>query len=217
LKLINNNVKTLGIFFIVAGIVGAGYLFYTQIQGIPLARAEKISENYLKTLGSQDLEISEIMEFENNFYVIYSEHEAGMGAFEMLIDKNTGQIFPEYGPNMMWNLKHGHGGMMTGPGGMMGGFGGMMNNQEGMMGGYIPPGFEGELITEEKALDLAQEFLDQVYPGAEADDPHPFYGYYTIHTKRKGMIFGMLSVNAFDGSVWYHNWHGEYIQSIEMH
>jgi uncharacterized membrane protein len=47
----------------------------------------------------------------------------------MLIDKNTGQIFPEYGPNMMWNLKYGHGGMMTGPGGMMGpmisGWGGM--------------------------------------------------------------------------------------------
>jgi hypothetical protein len=202
-KLINNNVKTLGVLFIVAGVVGAGYLFYTQSQGIPLARAEKISGNYLKTLGSQDLEISEIMEFENNFY--------------MLIDKNTGQIFPEYGPNMMWNLKYGHGGMMTGPGGMMGGFGGMMNNQESMMGGYIPPGFEGELNTEEEALDLAQAFLDQIYPGAEADDPHPFYGYYTIHTKRNDMIFGMLSVNSLDGSVWYHNWHGEYIQSIEMH
>jgi hypothetical protein len=208
--MVKNNTKNIGILLIMIGIIGSGYLFYTRSQGVPIARAERISERYLESINSPDLEINEIMEFEYNYYVVYSEHETGMGAFEMLIDKATGQVFPEYGPNMMWNLKYGHGGMMTGPGGMMG-------SNRIMMGGYIPSGFEGDPIMEEEALEIAQDFLDKVYPGAEADDPHPFYGYYTIHTTRNGRIFGMLSVNAFDGSVWYHNWHGEYIQSIENH
>jgi hypothetical protein len=126
-----------------------------------------------------------------------------MGAFEMLIDKTTDQIFPEYGPNMMWNLKYGHGGMMGSPG--------------GLMGGNYPPSCVGDPVSEEEALTIGQDFLDEVYPGSEADDPHPFYGYYTIHTKRDGEVFGMLSVNSIDGSVWYHSWHGAFIQSMETH
>jgi hypothetical protein len=194
---------------ILLSILGAGYLYYTQNQGVTLARAETISERYLDSLQTDDFEISEIMEFEYNYYVIYSEHETGIGAFEMLIDKDTGQIFPEYGPNMMWTLKYGHGGMMSQPGGMMG--------QGGMMGGYLPQGFDSEVLGEEEALEIAQGFLDQVYPGSQADDPHPFYGYYTIHTTKNGEISGMLSVNSLTGAVWYHSWHGDYIQSIESH
>lgn len=203
----DNTIRYAAIAMIIVSILGAGYVLYLQIRGVSIERAEEISENYLDSIQTADLEISEIMEFEYNFYVIYSEHSTGMGAFEMLIDKNTGQIFPEYGPNMMWNLKYGHGGMMSGPGGMMG--------SGGMMGGYYPSGSES--LSEQEALEIAQGFLDEVYPGAEADDPHPFYGYYTIHTTRDGSVFGMLSVNTFSGAVWYHNWHGDFIQSIEMH
>lgn len=83
------------------------------------------------------------------------------------------------------------------------------------MGEFPPSG--GVIIDEDEAMEIAQAFLDEVYPGSEADDPHPFYGYYTIHTTRDGEIFGMLSVNLYDGGVWYHNWHGEYIQSKESH
>ena len=113
-----------------------------------------------------------------------------------------GRISPEYGPNMMWNTKYGHGGMMGSSGGMMGGF-------------TQPP--SGDTLDEQEALGIAQSFLDEVYPGSEADDPHPFYGYYTIHTTKDGEITGMLSVNTYNGDVWYHNWHGEYIQSMEGH
>ena len=206
----DKTVRYAAIAAIVIGILGIGYLYYAGTQGIPMARAQTISENYLDSIGTLDLEIDEIMEFEHNYYVVYSEKSTGIGAMEMLIDKTSGRIFPEYGPNMMWNLKYGHGGMMTGSGGMMGGFG-------GMMGGYYPEGYSGEPIGAEEAIEIAQKFLDTAYPGAEADDPHPFYGYYTLHTTRNGEIFGMLSVNAFTGQVWYHNWHGDYINSIESH
>ena len=206
----DKTVRYAAIAAIVIGILGVGYLYYAGTQVIPMARAQTISENYLDSIGTSDLEIDEIMEFEHNYYVVYSEESTGMGAMEMLIDKTTGRIFPEYGPNMMWNLKYGHGGMMTGSGGMMGGFG-------GMMGGYYPEGYSGVPIGAEEAIEIAQAFLDLEYSGAEADDPHPFYGYYTLHTTMDGEIFGMLSVNAFTGQVWYHNWHGEYIGSIESH
>ena len=35
------------------------------------------------------------LELEYNFYVVYSERSTGIGAFEMLIDKENGHIFPE--------------------------------------------------------------------------------------------------------------------------
>ena len=53
-------------------------------------------------------------EYTQNFYVLFKEKSTGIGAFEMLIDKYTGSIYPEMGPNMMWNTKYGmmNGGMM---------------------------------------------------------------------------------------------------------
>jgi hypothetical protein len=192
----------LAFLLIVIGAVGIIYLGFFTLTTYNLARAEEVAEDYLESLDSPDIAIDEIMEFEQNFYVVYYEESTGIGAFEMLIDKESGRIFPEYGPNMMWNTKYGHGGMMGGSGGMMGGF------------TRLP---SGDDVDEEEALQIAQGFLDEVYPGSEADDPHPFYGYYTIHTIKDGEIFGMLSVNTYDGAVWYHNWHGEYIQSLESH
>jgi hypothetical protein len=189
--------------FAIVAIGLAGVLYYNLFtaRDVSLERAEGIAERYLDSLNDSDLAIGEIMEFEYNHYVVFYEKSTDIGAFEMLIDKESGRIFPEYGPNMMWNTKYGHGGMMGGPGGMMGGF-------------TTPSGVS---IDEKEALEIAQEFLDEVYPGSEADDPHPFYGYYTIHSTRDGEIFGMLSVNQYTGAVWYHNWHGSYVRSIGDH
>ncbi|HID16911.1 TPA: hypothetical protein EYP26_01305 [Candidatus Bathyarchaeota archaeon] len=71
---------------------------------------ERISHQFLSSLNDPNLAVKEIMEFENNFYVIYHEENNGMGAFEMLIWKtgpNAGRMTPEPGPNMMWNAKYG--------------------------------------------------------------------------------------------------------------
>ena len=197
-----NRNLTIGIIIIAVGLGGVLYYNFLSSRAMSMERADSIADKYLESLNDPDLAIGEIMEFEYNFYIVYYEKSTGIGAFEMLIDKETGRIFPEYGPNMMWNTKYGHGGMMGGSGGMMGGF------------TQFP---SGDDVGEEEALQIAQGFLDEVYPGSEADDPHPFYGYYTIHTIKDGEIFGMLSVNTYDGAVWYHNWHGEHIQSLESH
>jgi hypothetical protein len=188
--------QVLGLILVFVGVLGLLTLNIFQSRTYNIDQALEIAEDYLVSMNNPDLAVGEIMEFEQNFYVVYYEKSTGIGAFEMLIDKGTGRIFPEYGPNMMWNTKYGHGGMMGG--------------RRRSVSTEMP-------IGADEAVRIAQEFLDVQYPRTVAEDVHPFYGYYTIHVVKDGEIYGMLSVNGYDGEVWYHNWHGKYIQSREAH
>ena len=49
-----------------------------------------------------------------------------------------------------------------------------------------------------------------------AGDADSFYGYYHFDVIRGGRQVGMLSVNAGSGQVWYHTWHGEFIEKREI-
>ena len=156
------------------------------------------------------------MIFDNNAYAIIAEESTGIGAFELLVNPVTRAVFPEYGPNMMWNLKYG---MMSsfGGNGMMGGFGNMMGGSGGMMGGFdFDDNFSAsdELsVTPEDALTIAQSYLDRYLPGSEvSDEITTFYGYYTIDIEREGEISGMVSVNGFTSQVFSHIWHGDFIE-----
>ncbi|MBE0517222.1 MAG: hypothetical protein IBX41_07545 [Methanophagales archaeon] len=186
----------IGVVLVSISVIGLLVFGIYQLRADNMDRALSIAERYLVSLDNPDLAIDELMEFELNYYVVYYEQSTGIGAFEMLIDKYTGRIFPEYGPNMMWNTKYGH---------------------AGMMGGWALPPTAEMPVTQDEALSIAQEYLDRFLPGTVAEDPHPFYGYYTIHVTRNGEIYGMLSVDGYDGVVWYHNWHGAFIQSREVH
>ncbi len=161
---------------------------------LTLVEAQTALETYLADLGYDNLEIVDMMEFERNFYAIARETESGIGAMELLVDKWSGAVGPEMGPNMMWNAKYGM-------------------HQRGMMGARA----SGEnKLSEEEALEIAQTWLDANRPGVTTeDDADPFYGYYTIHTYAGDAIEGMLSVHANTGQVWYHTWHGEFIQMLE--
>jgi hypothetical protein len=158
----------LAIALIAFGVTGLLSLGFLSTGTYNMDHALTIAENYLVSQNNPDLAIDEIMEFEQNFYIIYYEKSTGIGAFEMLIDKSTGRIFPEYGPNMMWNTKYGHG---------------------GMMGGWSQFPSEDEFIDEDEVMKTAQDFLDNVYPGTVAEDPHPFHGYYTLHVAKDGEIY----------------------------
>jgi hypothetical protein len=163
-----------------------------------------INRNY----GGQDLVIAEIMEFQNNFYAQVKEQSTGISAFELLIDPSSGNVWPEYGPNMMWNTKYG---MMSG----WGGFGGMMG---GMMQGF---GWGNQQptasmpVSAAQAVQDAQQYLNAQGTGLTSEQqPDTFYGYYTLHTLKDGQIEGMLSVNGYTGQVWYHSWHGAFIGMV---
>ncbi len=164
---------------ILLGLTGILWGSFIGSKALSIDKAHKVAERYLNSIDDQELAIAEVMEFEENFYVVYNEKSTRIGAFEMLIDKGTGRIFPEYGPNMMWNDKYGHHGTMG----------------SGMMGESWSSGRAA--LDEEEAVELAQMFLDKQFSGAVADDPHPFYGYFTLHTVRDGEIFGMLSARLF--------------------
>jgi len=88
-------------------------------------------EQAVEGYGNPNLEVAEVMEFANNYYAEVREKDTGIGAMELLIDKPGGWVYPEPGPNMMWNTKYG---MM--PRG--GGYGMMGPGGQGMMGPNRP-------------------------------------------------------------------------------
>lgn len=195
--------------------IGSWYRGSRFSSPITMKQALDIAESHLASLNNPDLAIHEIMEFEYNFYVIYYEKSTGIGAFEMLIDKPnaprggmmgggmmgggmmTGVIRPEPGPNMMWNTKYG---MMQG----MMGTGRQVNAPIEMQG------------TEQDARSIAENYLSEAFPGAHVEGVTRFYGYYTIDFEQNDKVIGMLSVNGYTGQVWYHSWHGAFIQEEEF-
>ena len=192
---------------------GGSYGFQERSLGssegaLSLTDAEEAVERYVASLSFSDLAVAEVMEFSANFYAEVEEESTGVHAMNLLIDKDSGAVYPEYGPNMMWNTKYG---MHSGSGwsGMMG----------GMMGGFSTQEPSADMpISADQALAYAQRYLDANAPGIEvADEADGFYGYYTIHVLRDGQIYGMLSVNGYSGQVWYHNWHGDFIDMRESH
>jgi len=162
--------------------------------------------------NAADLKVAEVMEFEHGFYALIQETSTGVGAFELLIDPYSGNVAPEYGPNMMWNTKYGRmaqlgqaGTEMTG--GMMRGYDWSGQNQK-EASADMP-------VKPEEAVKYAQEYLDKQNPGMTAEtQPDKFYGYYTLHFLDKdGKVQGMVSVNGYTGRVWYHTWHGKPVDS----
>jgi hypothetical protein len=157
---------------------------------ITLDDAYARAEDYVAALGS-NLEIAEIMEFENNFYVVVTEADSGRGAVELLVDAYTGNVGREMGPGMMWNLKYdGH--MMT-------------LNQTAT----------DSTLTLEEARAKAQAALDAQGLNASVEDGISFYGYYTFDYSIDSQTSGMLSVNGLTGETWFHNWHGTFISEKE--
>jgi hypothetical protein len=171
---------------------------------ITVEQAKQAVEGYLQRLNNSDLQLSEIMVFDNNAYARITEKSTGIGAMELLVDPASLVVYPEQGPNMMWNQKYGH---MRGQGMMGGGFGMMgkaVNNSTPMT------------FTPEDALKIAQQYLDQQFPGYQtSSEPDPFYGYYTIEILKDGKPVGMLSVNGTSGEVFLHTWHGNFIEMWE--
>jgi hypothetical protein len=158
---------------------------------ITLDQAVEKVNSALSHLGS-DLQVAEVMEFQNNFYAVVTEKSTGRGAFELLVDPYTGAVSYEPGPNMMWNLKY------------------------GPMQKRLTITLENS-ITLAEAKDLAQKALESEASGATLESSgYDFYGYYTFDYQVDGKITGMLSVNGTSGEVWFHTWHGVYISEKEI-
>jgi|SRR5208283_4382808 len=194
------------------------YPLQTVNTPIALDQVEVIAQQFLVSLHNPNLAIAEIMEFQYNFYIQFYEKDTGLGAFEMLIWKQTptasmmggtgmmggyfgvGVMMPEPGPNMIWNRKYG--------------MNSMMNGWNVNWGSQVPSTMP---IAKDRAVQLAQSYLDANLKGAVAEsDATQFYGYYTADFTVNGNTAGMLSVNGYTGQVWLHTWHGTFIQETKL-
>jgi hypothetical protein len=178
-----------------------GAMMGSQTQATPqgkpinLVQAQQQVQRYIKQSGKPNLTIDEVMEFQNNFYAIVKDNSTGHGAFEVLVNKVTGTVFPEYGPAMMWNTSYG---VMT-----------------HMMGYQQPSG--PMTVSATQATKIARQWVNQHQPGATIEAPDQFPGYYTAHILKNGKVTGMLSINGYTSQVWNHTWHGNFIQMTTTH
>ncbi|WP_329531031.1 hypothetical protein OG568_09045 [Streptomyces sp. NBC_01450] len=129
-----------------------------------------------------DLRVGEVMQFTCNFYAELTTAD-GRGATEVLIDPGNGAVWMEYGPAMMWNTDY----------------------------GMHPASGTKALVSADEARQIARQWLGDHRAGQSSGKAEEFPGYYTLHTLKGGKITGMLSVNATTGQVWYHSWHGDFV------
>ncbi len=173
-----------------------GSALYTTTAPLTIKQASQIAQEYVATLNNPDLHVAHVEEYTQNFYVQVGEKNTGYGAFELLINKNTGVITPEIGPNMMWNTKY--------------------TFATGLCNWFRGTVWATPTITANQAEANAQTYLDIYYPGAFVGETTAFYGYYTIEVESNGSTYGMLSVNSHTGHVWFHTWHGAFIQEAKI-
>ncbi len=173
------------------GMMG-GYVYTDEdLPALSIDQAETALADYLDQIGDDNLVIGEIMIFSNHAYAEIFEKDSGIGAMEVLVDPVSLQVYPEHGPNMMWNLKYG------------------MHASSGEVDAEMP-------VSAEDAAAAAQAYLDETLPGAEVEEhADPFYGYYTFHILENGEVTGMLSVNGYSSDVFLHTWHGDFVEMSE--
>jgi hypothetical protein len=163
----------------------------TTTTPLTISQAVDIAKTYVTSLNNPVLTVKQVEEYTNNFYVIVADKNTGNGAFELLINKVTGIVAPEPGPNMMWNTQYSFGA-------------GWCNWARG-------PITATPTVTVEQAKTYAQQYLNSYLAGTTVGDVTTFSGHYTIEVLNNATPYGMLSVNSFTGQVWYHNWHGAFI------
>ncbi len=168
------------------------YSTTTTATSINVSQATGIAQTYVASLNNADLKVTQVEEYQNSFYVAVGEKSTGNGAFELLINKVTGIVTPEMGPNMMWNTKYTFGA-------------GWCSWARGTI--TATP-----TVTADQAKADAQQHLNAYLAGTTTGDITAFPGYYTVEALSNGLPYDMLSVNAFTGQVWYHTWHGAFVQ-----
>lgn len=159
-----------------------------------LTDARSRAQEFARDLGD-GLGVGEVMQFDNQYYAEITAPDGAL-ATEVLVDPSSGGVAIEYGPARMWNIRYG-----------------MMGAASGMMGGATSR--STQRIGAAETQRIADQWLDDRRAGLTADSPEALPGYYTLHTLRDGEIDGMLSVNAATGDVWYHSWHGQFVDMSE--
>jgi hypothetical protein len=163
-------------------------------QPIPVEDAVRRAEFYSVRYGA-GVKLGDVMVFGENIYVQVLEARTGAGLTELLVDRYSGVVLPEPGPNHLWNTRFAPGRGMMGNGGMT---------------TPTPRAAAPVRYAQTAAQRLAETFLSTYLPGAKVMEAQGFPGYYTFDYGRRDLE-GMLSVNGYTGEVWVHTWHGPFV------
>ncbi|HBV85392.1 MAG TPA: peptidase [Desulfosporosinus sp.] len=175
------------------GMMGGGY--DAKSLGVDLTNGEvttsdqalAIAKAYIQKFN-QDVVVAELYEFANGYEVELKEGATGAKAYEVMVYKNGGQIITDMGPNIMWNTKYGH--MNWGNNGAV-------------------------TVSEEQATKSAQEFVSKLGQGYSIGKPELAPGYYEFMVQKDGKDYAELDVNGYTGQVWFENWQGPILNTID--
>jgi len=156
-------------------------IYYPESKPVTQDEALRSMQNFSRQYGS-NLKVEDFMVFSGNYYAVLKDTNSSQYIAEVLVDRYSGLVYPEPGPNMMWNTRFGAGRTTTG----------------------------GPEYDVNEAKKLAGDFLTGYLPGAQVLESNEMPGYYTFDFGRQD-IEGMLSVNAYNGQIWVHTWHGPYL------
>ena len=192
---------------------GGGGAAATNVEPLTIESTTAAVQTFFDDLSNQDLALGEIMIFENHAYAVIEDTTTGQGAFEVLVDPVRQVVHLEFGPSMMWNTTYGmHG---TDP---ITGTGRMGGRRMGGIGDFGPATIPTDAtpLTDAEAREQALAYLEQAYPDQTLSaTAEAFPGYYTFDVETDGAPVSMLSVNAYTGQVWYHTWHGTFVEMSE--
>ena len=160
-------------------------LYAPDAKPVPEEEALKSLETYRSRYGT-NVKVKDFMAFSINYYAQMTDANTGEGLAEVLVDRYTGAVSPEPGPNMMWHVRSG-----------------MMTEAPGQVS-----------YDQTAAQNLAAAFLADYLPGSQVMEGQAFPGYYTFDFGHQE-IEGMLSVNAYTGDIWVHTWHGSFLGEHE--
>ena len=194
----------------------------TDVEPLTVEATAEAVQTFLDELGKENLALGEIMIFDNHAYAVIEDTTSGQGAFEVLVEPGRQVVHLEYGPSMMWNTVYG----MHGSDPILGTsrMGGWMTQAPapcaGVDGecGYGPATVTSDAtpLTETEAREKAAAYLEQAYPDQTLSaTAEAFPGYFTFDVESGGTPVSMLSVNAYTGQVWYHTWHGTFVEMSE--
>jgi hypothetical protein len=152
-----------------------------------LVDPQRVLESFLADLNPE-LKGGTIVDFGKEYYAEAVEKTTGVGAYEVIINRNTGAVYPAKGVNVDWNLKYST-------------VGTAVTLQDEIAD---PP---RSTISKAKAVEIAGQYLAEEQIELSLDDnARQFYGYYSLTALDAGKPVGILSVNGFNGRVVYRAW-----------
>ncbi|TDX35502.1 hypothetical protein C7954_1589 [Halanaerobium congolense] len=153
----------------------------------------ELSQELLKERYGDQFQIVDMIAYSNSpYYLVVREENKKEAAFALMFDPVRRVVYPEYGPNMMWNRNYGMAFMM--------GWNDRTNRSQ---------------IDREQALENARDFASSNGLRVK-DNGYQFSGYYSFYVENNNQPVGLVSVNAYSGEVWAHNWNGNLIEIIEV-